>query len=94
MKHPINNWAVLEQHLGHPAQKLDFEPTGYTLEADATGGTATTLIDAQFQTWGIAAGDPLYNVSEQVLTEVVSVDSQTRLPYAAAVSTRKFLKQS
>jgi Pectate lyase superfamily protein len=66
---------------GGADQQLDFEPTGYTLEADATGGTATTLIDAQatFQTWGIAAGDPLYNVSEQVLTEVVSVDSQTRL---------------
>jgi hypothetical protein len=78
----VKNVAIISCYfIGGADQQIDMEPTGYTLEANKTGCTATTLIDAEatFQTWGIAAGDPLYNVREQMLTEVVSVDSQTQL---------------
>jgi hypothetical protein len=64
-------------------QQIDFEPTGYALTA--TGGNATTVIDAtaQFVTWGIQAGDQIFNVNEDLYARVVSVDSQTQLRVTA-----------
>lgn len=68
-------------------QQIDFEPTGYTF--NATGGTATTLIFAtgQFVTWGIAAGDLIYNSTEDLFARVVSVDSPTQLTLTAGAVT-------
>ena len=79
-------------------QQIDFEPTGYALTA--TGGNATTVIDAtaQFGTWGIQAGDQIFNVDEDLYARVVSVDSQTQLTVTAGAvdwngDTFSFLKQ-
>lgn len=64
---------------GGTDQQLDFEPTGYQLVA--TGGDTTTLTrtGSTFITWGIQAGDLIYNQTDRVFSEVVSVDSQTQL---------------
>lgn len=62
-------------------QQVDFEPTGYQLVASASGGSTTVInrTGSLFQTWGIAAGDLVYNQTDRVLTEIVSVDSETQL---------------
>jgi hypothetical protein len=65
-------------------QQLDFEPSGYSFFADS-GGSATVLIDAssQFVTWGMQAGDPIFNATDNVIVKIVSVDSQTQLTTTA-----------
>ena len=74
-------------------QQIDFEPTGYALPFNPsdnhTTGTATALTDptASYQTWGIAVGDPIYNVTHDALCRVVSVDFQTSLTVTAGATT-------
>ena len=65
-------------------QQIDFEPSGYSFEADG-GGSATVLVDAsaQFVTWGMQAGDPVFNATDNVIVKIVRVDSQTRLTTTA-----------
>jgi hypothetical protein len=72
---------------GHD-QQIDFEPTGYVRTA-TSGGGANTLVDsaASFTTWGISAGDPIYNVTDDVLCTVVSVDSATQLTVGGGAAT-------
>ena len=77
---------------GGSDQLLDFEPTGYALKADSSGGGPLKLVDtadppATFITWGIAAGDPIFNVTDNVLCRVLAVDSQTRLTVSAGATT-------
>jgi hypothetical protein len=73
---------------GNPGdQQIDFEPTGYSLVADA-GGNATTLIDASctFVTWGMKVGDPIYNVTYDVLCYITAV-TETQLTISAGATT-------
>lgn len=65
-------------------QQIDFEPSGYSFEAD-NGGSGTVLVDADahFVTWGMQAGDPVFNGTDNVIVKIVSVDSQTQLTTTA-----------
>jgi pectate lyase-like protein len=74
-------------------RQIDFRPGGSALPFNPmdnhTTGSATTLTDptASYQTWGIAVGDPIYNITHDTLCRVVSVDSQTSLTVMAGVTT-------
>lgn len=54
----------------------------------ATGGGATTLVDATatFVTWAVAPGDKVYNTTENIFAYVVTVDSETQLTLSAAAT--------
>lgn len=76
------------QMFGGGDQQVDFEPTGFSLTADA-GGSSTVLIDAssKFVDWGVQAGDPIFNTTYNVLCYIISVDSQTQLTISAGATT-------
>lgn len=65
---------------GGSDQQIDFEPTGFTFQADA-GSTATTIVDssANFTAWDVQPGDPVFNANEFVVATVRSVVSATQL---------------
>jgi hypothetical protein len=73
---------------GGTDQQIDFEPTGFTLTASASGGSSTVLsrTGSQFVTWGIQAGDPIFSGTHDWLGFVVSVDSETQLTTTALPS--------
>lgn len=67
---------------------IDFEQTNFARTSTA-GGNATTLVDsgAAFTTYGLAVGDPIYNMADGQVYRIASIDSNTQLTITSGAAT-------
>lgn len=64
-----------------PSSTIDIPFPAVAVSGAATGGSATTLVDAAatFITSGVKVGDIIYNTSASTVSEVTGINSETTL---------------